>query len=345
MELPEPGRLAGLQPRHSPDVIAEMPLEEAIDVLRNRMAVVGLASRTADEYEDEARGFARWCSQTFERPALLADLTTVNADQYVLALCERARARARPWSVGTRDHHVRQLRAVGGHVADALNLPGNPLARLSVRKARGERVWRGGDGLLDEEIMAVVRSLDPTCPTHIVTLAIIALGYEDGPRTSEITELTVDDVLIARSGGQELGPVIQVAQPAKGSPERILPLGVRCEEVIRRVVGNRRSGPLFQSPSGRPLTPREVQRKLRAAGRKARVALSVQRLRRSAASWQAAYGATSAHLDTVFGWAPDPRDVKSAHYVRPNIVQLIHAHQSRLSPLDRLELRVGPFLP
>jgi hypothetical protein len=46
----------------------------------------------------------------------------------------------------------------------------------------------------------------------------------------------------------------------------------------------------------------------------------------------------------VFGWAPNPGDVKSGHYVIPTIPQLLHAHQTRLSPLDRLELRVGVVL-
>jgi hypothetical protein len=78
------------------------------------------------------------------------------------------------------------------------------------------------------------------------------------------------------------------------------------------------------------------------AGKRAGVELTPQRLRRTAASWQATYGAASGHLDTVFGWVPDPADVKSGHYVKPTRTQLLYAHQTRLSPLDPARAAGGP---
>lgn len=62
---------------------------------------------------------------------------------------------------------------------------------------------------------------------------------------------------------------------------------------------------------------------------------------RATALWQDAYGASSGHLDTVFGWQPNPVDVKSGHYIKPTLTQLLIAHQTQLSPLDRLAHRVG----
>jgi integrase len=334
----------GSSPVGLDDRIGRPALADALDAVRNRIRVRGLRSRTAEEYLDEGHGFARWFADHLGRPAALADVTTVNVDSYIASGISRAEDRGRPWSLGTRDHHARQIRALGGHLAAAYGLPANPLAGLSVRVAKGDRRFREADAISDEEFLAILASLDPCDPSDLVTRAIVALGYEAGPRTSEHAKMRIEDFQLVHSAGQELGPVLHVMHPAKTSPKRVLPLGGRCEEVIATMIGARTSGPLFISRTGAALAVKNIQARLREAGRRARVELTAQRLRRSAASWQATYGATAAHLDTVFGWEPDPRDVKSAHYVRLNVVQLLHAHQSRLSPLDRLELRVGPYL-
>jgi hypothetical protein len=100
---------------------------------------------------------------------------------------------------------------------------------------------------------------------------------------------------------------------------------------------------LFPSRDGTSLSPERVGDRLSVLGKRCGVALSPQRLRRSAASWQSTYIASSGHLDTVFGWEPNPADVKAGHYIKPTLSQLLIAHQTQLSPLDRLELRVGPL--
>jgi hypothetical protein len=152
--------------------------------------------------------------------------------------------------------------------------------------------------------------------------------------------LDVADLVTARAAGVELGPVIEVRESAKTSPRRILPLGVRAEDLLREAIAARTDGPLFPDRSGRRMTVRAMRDRLVRAGRRADIELNPQRLRRSASSWQGTYGASSGHLDTAFGWQPDPRDVKSAHYIKPTVPQLLHAHQARLSPLDRLEHRL-----
>jgi hypothetical protein len=87
------------------------------------------------------------------------------------------------------------------------------------------------------------------------------------------------------------------------------------------------------------MTVHAIRDRLQGVSGKVGFDLCPQRLRKSAATWQATYGASEGHLDSVFGWEPTPLDFKSRSYIVPRPEQLLHAHQARLSPLDRLEAR------
>jgi site-specific recombinase XerC len=318
-------------------------LADALEIGERRMRVAGLRATTADEYLDEGRAFVAWFRATYGRAPGLADLVTREADRYIIASLARADERGTPWSEGTRDHHIRQLRALAGHLAGANDLPGNPLKGMTTKADRHEsrRSIRKGDGLDDDAMRAIVGALDPRGPVDLVTRGIILLGYEGGPRTSESPRLQVEDVREVCVAGRVLGTVVTIQDPAKDGPQRILPLGVRATEVLREVIGNRTSGFLFPNRSGRQLTVKTVRDRLMRAGGKVGVDLCPQRLRKSAATWQATYGASEGHLDTVFGWEPTPLDFKSRSYIVPRPEQLLYAHQARLSPLDRLEARLA----
>lgn len=318
-----------------------MLLRDAVGHVKSRLRVAGLRGRTIDEYLDEASTFDSWFFETRGRPAATSDVTVINVDRYVIALQDLAKARGRAWVPSTRSHHAGQMRAFAGHLAVVCGLPANPLSGMRAGKKSSRRE---ADALSDQELLAVLGALDPRRAFDRVTGAIVALGYEAGPRTSELAAMDVADLATATRGGVDLGPIVKVTTPAKVDRERVLPLGIRADDMLRPVVGNRTSGPLFPARDGGWMTPDALQARLVRAGDRVGVRLNPQRLRRTAASWQAAYGASSGHLDTVFGWAPSPGDVKSGHYVIPTIPQLLHAHQTRLSPLDRLELRTGIVL-
>ena len=316
-------------------------LRQMLHHVNARLRVAALRQRTIDEYIDEASTFDAWFEGAHGAPAQVADLNVVNVDRFVIAVGGLDDGDWRSWSAGTVAHHVSQMRAFAGHLAVVCGLPANPLARI---RAGQKRRRREADALSDQEALAVLDALDQGRTFDIVTRAIVALGYEAGPRTSELATMDVADFAIAMSADIELGPVIRVTVPAKVDRERVLPLGVRAEDLIRPIIGKRKAGPLFPGRDGGWMAPRALQARLVRAGQRVGVRLNPQRLRRTAASWQAAYGASSGHLDTVFGWAPSPADVKSGHYIIPTIPQLLHAHQTRLSPLDRLELRTGVVL-
>jgi len=307
-----------------------------------RFLVVGLSERTRREYSEEAASFQRWFERSYKAPPTLADLTIENADRYLAEAMLNAEVAGRTWAPDTVGHHVAQLRAFAGHAATVARLPSNPLAQLRgpKRSALGDRQ---GDGLEDDEALAVLEAAGGPRLGDLVDQALFVLGYEDGPRRSEYATIEVTDLRLADRLGQPLGWVLDLRTAAKGGKPRTLPLGIRAEGVLRALVGRRTSGPLFPSRDGSPLSGERIGERLGQLGKCVGIRLTPQRLRRSASSWQAAYGASSGHLDTVFGWAPNPIDVKSGHYIKPTLSQLLLAHQTQLSPLDRLEHRVGPL--
>jgi integrase len=319
-------------------------MPEVIEMVERHLVIAFAAKRTCAEYREEAEAFGAWFEFTFAEAPTLAHLVVGAADRYIADSMLAADERGRPWAKDTVDHHVRQLRAFAGHAAAACGLATNPLASLSGPGAtkRDERI---GDALEYHETMAVFAGLNAGLGRDLVAAGLVALGSDVGPRTSELARAAVPDFGLAVVGGQVLGPIVMIRHPAKKGPVRTLPLGKAAEDVLRAVIGNRTEGPLFPSRTGAYLSVDGIRDLVGRAGRRAGIELSPQRLRRSAASWQDAYGASSGQLDTVFGWVPSPADVKSGHYIKPTLSQLLLAHRERLSPLDRLEHKMGriPF--
>jgi integrase len=319
-------------------------LEDVIETVERRLTVQCAAKRTHLEYREEAEAFGAWFRFASGEAPMLTHLTVATAERYLTDAMQAAQERGRPWAKDTVAHHVRQLRAFAGHAAAACGLPANLLASLA-GPAVTKRDGRVGDALEYHETVALFGHLNAGIGRDLVAAGLLALGSEVGPRTSELGRAEVPDFTMAVLDGQILGPVVTIRHPAKNGPVRTLPLGRAAETVIRQVIGTRTDGPLFPSRTGAYLSVDGIRDLVSRAGKRAGIELSPQRLRRSAASWQSAYGASSGHLDTVFGWVPDPGDVKSGHYIKPTVSQLLHAHQERLSPLDRLERKMGrlPF--
>lgn len=318
-------------------------LNDALAQVANRLKVAGLRERSIEGYISHVCRFSDWFSAARGRSASVSDLTTANVDEFLATLIRRGTAAGGPYSPSSIGHAVSQLRAVAGHLARAVGLERNPLAGLKTVRPSGTR---DGDAVTDNEIRMVIHSLN-AAPSLLqrITLAIILLGYECGPRTSELVAIETGEVISALVDGRKVGAFVSIEHPAKRGAKRLLPLGVRAEEFLDELVGHRTHGPLFVSARGAALSGHTVQERLALLSRRVglEAPLTIQRLRRTAASWQAAYGASSGHLDSVFGWRPNPRDVKSGHYIKPTPAQLLHAHQTLLSPLDRLELRSGPL--
>src|SRR4029079_13151149 len=84
----------------------------------------------------------------------------------------------------------------------------------------------------------------------LVAAGLVALGSEDGPRTSELAAAEVPDFSMAVLGGTVMGPIVTIRNPAKKGPVRTLPLGAVAADVLQALVGNRTEGPLFPSRTG-----------------------------------------------------------------------------------------------
>lgn len=316
------------------------PLADAIILGENRAKVDRLAERTTDDYRDAGRAFIDWFSRTFGHLPSVADLTVAAADQYLLDREALAARRGETWKPDTMAHYVRELRSAGKYVAKACGLAGNPLEAMTAKSAGRGRSQPKADRISDSKIVEIFATLDPENPYNVVTRGIIALGLEDGPRTSELASLDVEDFSFAEFRGTDLGPVIHLRHPAKGGEERTLPLGVHADRYVLQAIGHRTSGPLFPGRDGDRSTPRALRDRVSRAGKRAGTVLHPQRLRRNADTWQATYGASKAQRNLIFGWAPSAEDVESGHYNVPDLEQLLYAHQTRHSPLDRLVLRL-----
>ena len=334
---------SGVPAQHQPShgsARAALMLSEAIGHGRARMLVLGLSENTVKNYVREAEWFGDWLAEQCGREPLLTDLNNANAYEFLLAKRDVFRGKGRDWARDTMEHYCGDLQAFGGHIEVACGLDTNPLAGLARTGASRTPRIRTGDALDDNKIIDVLGVLETGRSYDVVTRALFALGCEVGPRTSELVALDAKDFRYVSMNDTELGPVVEICSPAKGGRPRTVPLGAVAERFLLEAKGNRTAGPLFPGMDGERSTNSALSSRLRRAGKRVELALCPQRLRRSAASWQATYRASNGHLDTVFGWAPAPDDVKSGHYIIPTLAQLMYAHQRFFSPLDNVEARL-----
>jgi site-specific recombinase XerD len=90
--------------------------------------------------------------------------------------------------------------------------------------------------------------------------ALIALLVENGLRVSEALGLDVTDVL-------EMNSMVVIRIVRKGGKVALVPLAEATALALQRYVGDRRTGPVFLSKSGRRLAPDGANELLRAVGR------------------------------------------------------------------------------
>lgn len=327
--------------------ISVVRLSDQISAVRKRIVVAGCSPETATQYTEEAERYVRWFTDRTGSEPTLGDFAVDVVDDYILALEDAALERDRPWSSATKGNVASDIRGFGKYLAQSLGWPMNPMATLASRRKRVRRRAPAGalpfegDALDDDEVAALLGALDPAHPYDVGTRAAIALGLEDGPRTSELARLNVEDLVdVEYRGLGSIGPGVRILLPAKTSPMRMLPLGVWAEDYLRVSIGARTSGPLFAGRFGQRMTPDALRTRVSHAGERVGLDIDPQRLRRSAAANQSAHGAWPAQVNAVLGWQPDARDVPSFHYTRPRLDQIFHAHQTRLSPLDRADLRL-----
>jgi len=93
--------------------------------------------------------------------------------------------------------------------------------------------------------------------------AILLLLAETGLRRTEVASLQVEDIRWKEN--------LLVVKNGKGGKMRLVPLTPQLKAHLSRVVGDRKGGCLFASSRGPALSPRQINRIVAAAGRKANV--------------------------------------------------------------------------
>lgn len=188
------------------------------------------SERTVEWHSEAIGRFARWVDQQLGLPPTLAAFTLDHVRAYVAHLRMQtcwstydampAAARERPLSDGTVSWHVRALRAVASWLYEEGYVPENPLARLKPPKVADTEV----DILSEDEIAAIIGTLNHHTEIGARNLAIFATLLDSGIRAGELVHLRLSDLHLDQGYMLVFG---------KGSKERPVKIGARAIKALR----------------------------------------------------------------------------------------------------------------
>jgi len=188
--------------------------------------------------------------------------------------------------------------------------------------------------LSDEEIISIVRTLDPSSRTEARNLTIFMLLIDTGLRIGELMSLKMPDVHISQGYMKVMG---------KGRKERIVPIGNSAQKALQRYILRHRALPshagienVFLSAQGTPLTGNSMRLMFSRLGQRS----GVQRLhahlcRHTFATRFLTNGGDVFTLQRILGHSTLEM---VRHYVNLASDDVLAKHQM-CSPLDRLSLR------
>ena len=194
------------------------------------------APRTVDAYRRDLEHFARFLGSAPSRA------TTEELERYL------AQQRADGLSAATIARRIAALRSLYRHLMLLGARDDNPAAELNPPR----RVRRLPRTLSPSEAERLIEAANGTAPRSLRDSAIVELLYGAGLRVSELVSLERGSVDLDQRIVRALG---------KGSKERIVPVGRRASEALRRYLARgrpyleRRQRPeLFLNAKGGPLT-------------------------------------------------------------------------------------------
>jgi len=217
--------------------------EEFLSELRRR----NYSPHTLAAYRLDLAQFVRFLRHSTPHDPRLEDFTKRSAEAFARELAGNGRA------TSSISRKVCVLRSFGDHLAKSRRLRENPVAYL-----QGPKVVKHNPTVLTEtETRTVLEALPHGTLPELRDAAIIELLYGSGVRVSELTGANVGDF-----GDNELKVL------GKGAKERIVPTGGPAAEALGAYLAARgavsRDEPLFLNCRGGRLTPRSIQRMLRA---------------------------------------------------------------------------------
>jgi integrase/recombinase XerD len=194
------------------------------------------APRTVDAYRRDLEHFARW----LEAPP--SGATTEQLESYV------AQLRADGLSPATIARRLASLRALYRHLMLLGTRPDNPAAEL----ASPRRIRKLPRTLSPAEAERLIEAANGTTPRALRDSAIVELLYGAGLRVGELVSLDKSSVDLDERLVRALG---------KGSKERVVPVGRRAVDALRRYLSrgrpyldSRHRPELFLNAKGGPLT-------------------------------------------------------------------------------------------
>jgi integrase/recombinase XerD len=194
------------------------------------------APRTVDAYRRDLEHFARWLG------APPSGASTEQLESYV------AQLRADGLSPATIARRLASLRALYRHLMLLDARPDNPAAEL----ASPRRIRRLPRTLSPAEAERLIEAANGTTPRALRDSAIVELLYGGGLRVGELVSLEKGSVDLDERLVRALG---------KGSKERVVPIGRRAAEALRRYLSRgrpyldtRHRPELFLNAKGGPLT-------------------------------------------------------------------------------------------
>jgi len=311
-------------------------LSELIDYYEICNKAEGKSQKTISWYSSNLRRFHRYLRSN-HLPDSMDNINTKLLREYVLYLMRRKRfdnhpyiaPKNEPLSTATIHGHVRTLRAFFGWLLREELIEVNLASGLRPPRITKKVI----STLSDDEIRAIVNSLNPRDPIDARNLAIFMLLLDTGLRISEVTGLKIEDVHTNPGLLKVMG---------KGKKERIVPIGSNAQRVLQRYLFRYRPNPahlaidnVFLSTYGRPLTENSIKLMFaRLSQRSGVLRLHAHLCRHTFATRFLINGGDVFTLQQILGHSTLEM---VRHYVNlaSNHIAIQH---SRFSPVDRLNL-------
>lgn len=264
----------------------------------------------------------------------LNEITAHDLRRFIIALRETKKyskhpfclAQDNPISSLSINSYVRAIRALWGFLLREGVIPVNAMLQVKPPKAQKKII----QPFTEEHLKLLLAQPDKGTSNGYRDYAIMLLLLDSCIRLSELTNLQIDDVNIEERFFKVTG---------KGDKQRIVPVGGVVAGVLARYIMKYRpkggSPNVFLSHSGRPLTGNNIERIIRAYGKKAGikgVRLSPHTFRHSGAVQFLRNGGDSFALQRILGHSSLEMTRK---YCQLSSTDVREAHR-KFSPVDRL---------
>ena len=228
-----------------------MTFEQTVSAFLEHLENRGYSPRTIEAHSEHLRKFAQFLERFYPRVTTFENVTKDIAEDYQRYIADLRNDRGQVISNATKNKKLGPVRKLYTWLVEQDRMISNP-AKTLVYMKEDQRLIR--NVLTEDEIKAVLSSLQMRTPVGLRNRAIFELLYACGIRTSELCDLRVEDV--------DLKAQTVLVVYGKGGKSRLLPIGQYATHYIEQYLGHARSymlrlvrqdpGNLFLSSRGRP---------------------------------------------------------------------------------------------